>query len=84
MPRVLTPQQKREKAFIVAMAAHAAELGLKHDTDVADHLGMTRQYFSRHKNAAFQKMDFEKAASMGRKMGMTGREWCAAAGIPYE
>lgn len=84
MPRIETPQQKREKAFLVAIAAHAAELGLEHDTDIAQHLDMNRQFYWRHKKEAFQKLDFEKAASMGRKMKLTGREWCAVAGIPYE
>ena len=82
--RMMTPQQKREQSFRVSVAAHAAALGLVHDKDVAEYIGISRQCYSGHKKTSFQNMTFIRAASMGRKMGMTGREWCAAAGIPYE
>ena len=85
MPKLRdTPQQQREAAFRSAVAGHAAALEFKHDIEIAELLDMPQQTFSKYKKASFQKMPFEKAAAMGRKLKMTGREWCAAAGIPYE
>ena len=85
MPKLRdTPQQQREAAFRSAVAGHAEALELNRNVDVAAFLDIPRQTYEGYKKGSFQKMPFEKAAAMGRKLKMTGREWCAAAGIPYE
>lgn len=85
MPKLRdTPQQKREAAFRSAVAGHAAALELKYASEVAEFLDIPYRTYSGYRQGSFQRMPFEKAAAMARKLKMTGREWCAAAGIPYE
>ncbi len=79
-----TPQQARENALNGAVGRAAGEMGLRTAVQIADYIGMTPPNFREYKRKNYQNMDFDKICRMARKLKLTGREWCAAAGIPYE
>lgn len=79
-----TEQQKREKALLAAVARGKIQESVRRDIDLAAMLGMPQSSFSQHKRKGFQNMDFGKFCIMARKLRLTGREICAAVGVPYE
>lgn len=80
----LTDQQRRERALKVAIARAAAEEGLELDKDIAKVIGMTDKTYSYYKKKKFQNANLEQFGRLVRNLGLTGREVCAAVGIPYE
>ncbi len=83
MARV-TPQQARENALVGAVGRSAAVLGLNTATQIAEYTGMSLTVFCKYRKKNYQSMNFDKICRMARMLKFTGREWCAAAGIPYE
>lgn len=85
MPRPrLTEQQRRERALAGAIARAAAEEGLELDKDIAKVIGMTDKTYSYYKKKKFQNANLEQFGRLARNLRLTGREVCAAIGIPYE
>lgn len=79
-----TPQQQREKALVGAIGRSLAEKGLHSDVDVAAYLGMLPQSYGNYRRKNFQTPGFLTFCKIARKLGLTGREVCAAVGVPYE
>lgn len=85
MPKLReTEQQKREKALLVAVARSSTELGLYSDKEIAEFLGISPQSYYQYKKKRFQTPGFQLFCKMARTLHMTGREVCAAVGVPYE
>ncbi len=80
----LTPQQARENALNGAIGRATGELGLHTGVQIAEYIGMTPSNFNAYKRKNYQSMDFDKICRMARMLKLTGREWCASAGIPYK
>lgn len=80
----LTEQQKREKALMIAIARSTTELELYHDKDIAEFLGISAQSYHKYKKKKFQTSGLLLFAKMARHLHFTGREVCAAIGVPYE
>lgn len=83
MARV-TPQQQRERALMGAIGRCVSEKGLHNDIDVAAYLGMLPQSYGRYRRMKFQTPGFLLFCKVARRLGFTGREVCAAVGVPYE
>ena len=83
MARV-TPQQQRERALMGAISRCAAERELDTDAEVAGFLGMDTHSYSRYRRMKFQTRGFLLFCKIARQLGLTGREVCAAVGVPYE
>ena len=83
MARV-TPQQQREKALMGAISRCVSERELETDADVAGFLGMEPYTYGRYRRMKFQTPGFLLFCKMARQLGLTGREVCAAVGVPYE
>lgn len=85
MPKLReTDQQKRERALMVAIARSAAEMDLENDKEMAELLGMSPQSYGQYKKKRFQTPGFLLFCKMARTLHMTGREVCAAVGVPYD
>lgn len=80
----LTDQQRRERALKIAIARAAAAEGLERDKDIAKVVGMTDRTYSYYKQKKFQNTNLEQFGRLARSLRLTGREVCAAVGIPYE
>lgn len=83
MARV-TPQQQRERALMGAISRCVSERELATDAEVAGFLGMEPYTYCRYKRMKFQTNGFLVFCKMARQLGLTGREVCAAVGVPYE
>lgn len=79
-----TAQQKREKALVGAIGRSAAEKGLHTDAEIAAYLGMLPQSYGRYRRENFQTKGFLTFCFIARRLGLTGREVCAAVGVPYD
>lgn len=84
MPRVLTEQQKREKALRVSVSRAKEEQGFRSDQELAAKLGIDRSTYSRYKQDAFQKMSLSAFAKMARTLNFTPEDVCSAIGITYK
>lgn len=80
----LTPQQRREKALAGAVSRAKTEMGFRTDTEIAVFLGMNPSTYSYYRRKNFQNMDIDMFGTIARKIGLTGREICAAMGVQYE
>lgn len=80
----MTPQQQREKALMGAIGRCLSERGLHTDIEAAAYLGMLPQSYGRYRRIKFQTPGFTLFCKMARQLGMTGKEVCAAVGVPYE
>lgn len=69
---------------MVAIARSAAEMELENDKEVAEKLGMSPQSYGKYKKKRFQTPGFLLFSKMARALHLTGREVCAAVGVPYE
>ncbi len=78
-----TEQQKRERALMASIARGKAQKGYARDVDVAMAIGVSEATFCRSKKKGFQNMDVYKFGLMARKLGLTGREVCAALGVTW-
>ena len=83
MARV-TPQQQRERALMGAIGRCLSERELTTDAEAAGFLGMEPYTFGRYRRMKFQTPGFLLFCNIARRLGMTGREVCAAVGVPYE
>lgn len=84
MPKVISERQRREKALDVAIAKAKVMLGLPHDIDVADALGMDKgAYSARKARGLYRGFGFDKAAELAQRLHFTGREVCEIMGVPY-
>lgn len=79
-----TEQQKRERALLAAVARGKVQKGFDRDVDLAIAVGIAESTFCRYKKDGFQKMDLYRFGMMARKLGLSGREICAAVGVPFE
>ncbi|WP_298069651.1 hypothetical protein [uncultured Mailhella sp.] len=85
MPRLRENEiQKRERILREAVKTHAKEKNLKNGDQISEYIGIGISSFYKYQQNNYQNMNFDLACRMARKLGVTGKEWCAAAGIPYE
>lgn len=85
MPRTHeTEMQKRERVLREAIKKHAKEKHFKNCDQISEYIGIGLSSFYKYQQKNYQNMNFDLACRMARKLGVTGKEWCAAAGIPYE
>lgn len=80
----MTAQQQREKALLGAIGKHTAEMGLRKDCDIANHIGMSPQSYAKYRAKNFQIHGLLVFSLIARRLGFTGREVCAIVGVPYE
>lgn len=69
---------------MVAVARSTAELELSKDKDVAEFIGISAQSYYQYKKKKFQTPGMILFSKMARALHLTGREVCAAVGVPYE
>lgn len=83
IPKRVSEQERREKALMGTIAKHAAEMGLYEGKDIAAFLGMSPQSYGQYRKKKFQTPGFILFCFIARKFQMSGREVCAAVGVPY-
>lgn len=84
MPKLrASEQQLRESALMCAVARACAANELSCDKDVADALGITARRYMYRKGQNFQGMPISEFGRMARRLRLTGREVCAALGVPF-
>ena len=85
MPKLsATPREKRERALLRAIARGKADQGLEYDCQVAQRIGISKNYYSALKKEKFQGLDLERFTRLAQSLRLTGREVCACVGVPYE
>ena len=84
MPKIKTAQMRYESALIGAIARAMNDCGMRHDCELADRIGLSRSTVCKYREKKFQSMRLKDFASMARAIGLTGKEVCAAVGVPYE
>lgn len=84
MPRLRqTEAQKRRMAYEEAVARGMAHNGYKHDRDVAAALGLSKPGYSNFKATVLDRSTTQLFFHQMRLLGVTGRELCRIAGIPF-
>lgn len=77
-------QAAREKTVMRAINRCSFELGLGSTLKISEFLHVPFSTLRRQMIGNCQSMKLRDFGEMARKLGMTGREVCAALGVPYE
>lgn len=85
MPKLRkTPQQLREIELKTAID-HGMHLnGIRNQTELAAVMGWSVAKACRLYRDAYQKMDFGEFCMLARRLKLTGRQLCQAAGVRYD
>ena len=84
MPKLRRSAQERRKyALAAAIARGKVDKGIRTDAQLAEKLGMSSQRLYYHRKRYYQMMKVGEFCRMARELGFTGRELCAAVGVPY-
>lgn len=86
MPRTReqAAQAAREKALMRAINRCSFELELPSKLRLSEYLHIPFSTLRLQMDGNCQSMKLRDFGAMARRLGMTGREVCAAVGVPYE